>query len=149
MSGVEVAGLILGAIPLIIEGYDRSQKAFVAFDTYRHYPKELTKLDAKIGAQKTMFRNTCVNLLSAITNDRSMVHAMLSEPSHAGWQDEEIQRTLAARLNALDESFVSCQRTMDQIHQTLRDICRETGPFQTVLVANNKVRLLPRFFSSG
>ena len=139
MSGIEVAGLVLGAIPLIIEGFNRSQKAFAAFNTYRHYPKELTKLDAKIGAQKTVFRNNCINLLSTITNDRQKVHAMLSETSHSGWQDENMHSTLASRIDALDESFTSCQRTMDQIYQALRDICRESEAFQTVLMASNEV----------
>jgi len=140
MSGVEVAGLILGAIPLIIEGFNQSQKAFAAFDIYRHYPRELTKLDAKIGAQKTVFRNNCINLLSVVTNDRPKVHAMLSESSHAGWHDDDIHSTLAGRINALDESFTSCQRTMDQICQALRDICREAESFQTVLMVDDEVR---------
>lgn len=143
MSGVEVAGLILGAIPLIIEGFKRSQIAFAAFDTYRHYPKELTKLNAKISAQKTVFRNNCINLLSTITNDRPKVDAMLTEISHAAWQDAAMYNTLATQVEALDESFTSCQRTMEQIDNALQSICKETEAFQAILIANSEVRLLP------
>jgi hypothetical protein len=142
MSAIDVAGLILGVIPLIVEGFDHYKRAFAAFNTYRHYPKELTKLDAKIGAQKTVFRNNCINLLSTITNDRPKVHAMLSDLSHAGWQNEDIHKNLANRIDALDESFTSCQRTMNQIHQVLQEICREIESFQTILIANNEVRRL-------
>lgn len=141
MSGAEVAGLLLGAIPLVIEGYDRSEKAFAAFDTYRHYPKELTKLQAKLGAQKTVFRNNCINLLSTISNDRKKVYAMLSEPSHIGWQDDDMHLTLASRIEALDESFTSCQRTMEQIYEALQNISREVEAFQSILNSNNDVRL--------
>lgn len=187
MSGIEVVGLVLGAIPLIIEGFNRSQKAFAAFNTYRHYPKELTKLDAKskscvcpgpktsshyvkdpnislsvqllnfsliilrhtlipaVVAQKTVFRNNCINMLTTLTNDRQMVLSMLSDTSHMGWQDENFQSTLAVKVDALDESFMSCQRTMDQIRYALRDICRETEAFRNVLMATNEVIPFQKF----
>ncbi|RDW57644.1 hypothetical protein BP6252_13726 [Coleophoma cylindrospora] len=138
MSGVEVAGLLLGAIPIALEAYDRSERAFSAFDVYRHYPKELKKLEAKLGAQKTVFRNNCINLLSTISDDRSRVYAMLSEPSHSGWQDQDIHHALASRSNALDESFTSCQRTMEQIHEALQSIGKEAEEFQHVLASNSE-----------
>jgi hypothetical protein len=149
MSGIEVAGLVLGAIPLIVECFESSQKAFRAFDTCRHYPKELTKLDAKIGAQKTVFRNTCINLLSTITNDRPKVNAMLSRSSHAGWQDEELQSTFANQLGALDESFTSCQRTMNQIHRTLQGICQDIEEFQALLTVDSEVMVFPDILDFG
>jgi hypothetical protein len=140
MSGAEVAGLLLGAIPLVIEGYNRLEKAFAIYETYRSYPKELKKLEAKLGAQKTVFRNNCINLLSTISNDRPMVYAMLSESGHIGWQDDGIHRKLASRVEALDESFLSCQRTMEQIYEALQSISREVEAFQSILNPPNEVR---------
>jgi hypothetical protein len=63
MIGFEIVGVILGVIPLIIEGIDRSQTAFAVFAVYHHYAKELSKLDSKLGVQRTVFRNNCINLL--------------------------------------------------------------------------------------
>jgi hypothetical protein len=140
MSGIEVAGLLLGVIPLVIEGYHGLEKAFAIYEAYRSYPKELKKFEAKLGAQKTVFRNNCINLLSSISNDRPKVYAMLSDSGHVGWHDGDIHRRLANRVEALDESFLSCQRTMEQIHEALQSISREVEAFQVILNPPNEVR---------
>jgi DNA repair ATPase RecN len=139
MSGFEIVGVILGVIPLIIEAFDRSEQAFAAFAAYRRYPKELAKLDSKLGAQKTVFRNNCNNLLSTITNDRQKVHDMLSQPSHEAWQDKILQQNFKNNVGALDQSFESCQQTMEQIYEALQSISQETEDFKAALAVDPMV----------
>ncbi len=139
MSGFEITGVILGVIPLIIEAFNRSEQAFAAFATYRRYPKELAKLDSKLGAQKTVFRNNCINLLSTITSDRQKVHDMLSQPSHEAWHDNMLHQTFKVRIEALDQSLESCQRTMEQIYEALQSISLETEDFKAALVVDPEV----------
>ena len=150
MIGIDVAGLLLGAIPVIIEGYGSLEKTFAFFETLRSFPREIKKLDAKLGTQKTVFRNNCINLLSALSDDRHAVYAMLSESTHVNWQNENFSRKLADRVDAgaLDESFLSCHRTMNLIHESLQSINREVEGFKSVLNPPNEVSGLVEKFGS-
>lgn len=65
ISGVEVAGLLLDAISLIIEAFYHWGRAYDAFATHQKYPRETMKTDSKLGAQKRIFRNSCINLLAS------------------------------------------------------------------------------------
>ncbi|TPX08989.1 uncharacterized protein E0L32_009568 [Thyridium curvatum] len=83
MSGVElIVGAVLGAIPIALEAYDRSGRVFQVFSTsVKRYPSEVLLLETRLGAQKAIFRNNAVNLLTAITKDRVRVQEVLDKPS--------------------------------------------------------------------
>ena len=139
MSGLEAVGLFLGIIPLIIEAFDHCGRTYDAFATYQKYPKEIMKIDSKLGAQRTVFRNNCNNLLTKMTGDRQRAHDMLSKPSHEMWRDENLQESFLRQIDSLDQTLYSCRRTMEQIHDALKAISRETDGFRVLLNGEQKV----------
>jgi hypothetical protein len=148
MSGVEAVSLALAAIPLIIDAFDHSKKTIQAFSTYRGYPKEVKKLESKLGAQKTVFRNNCINLFSTLTDDPQIVQDMFSaRPLHGLWSKGHLTQILTYHLDSLDQTFDSCQQTMEQISQALQAISNDTERFNAVLDRNLEVRSL--YFSTG
>ena len=71
MSGIEfIVGTVLSAVPIALETYDRSGRVFEVFSVFKQYPREVLILEAKLRAQRTIFRNNAINLLTAITKDR-------------------------------------------------------------------------------
>ena len=139
MSGLEAVGLLLGIIPLIIEAFDHCERTYDAFSTYQKYPKEIMKMNSKLGAQRTVFRNNCNNLLTKMIGDRSRVYEMLSNPSHEMWGDRTLNATFLRYFESLDQTFYSCQRTMEQILEALKVIGRETDGFKVLLNGEQKV----------
>src|ERR1700761_1157222 len=117
MSGVEfIVGTVLAAVPLALEGYDRSGRGFEVFSAFRQYPREVLILEAKLSAQRTIFRNNAINLLTAITKDRAKVQEVLNRPSSdAARLDLAMAAAYQHRVDALDESFVACRQTTEQI----------------------------------
>ena len=132
MSGIEIAGLVLGSIPLILEAFDRSERTFDAFRTYRKYPKEIEKLNSRIGAQKTVFRNNCNTFLTILTDDRRRIHEMVHEPTSNAWNEQGLGALLKFRLDqrrveSISATLDSCHRTMKQILEALQDISATTA----------------------
>lgn len=131
MSGVEfILSAVLAVIPLAIEAYDHSERVFEVFSVFKQYPREVVKLDAKLGAQRTIFRSHAINLLTAVTNDPQKVQDVICQPS-----SEEAKRglTLSAlyrnRVDSLNESFISCRQTLVQINNSLELLYTEAQAF--------------------
>jgi hypothetical protein len=131
MSGFEIAGIVLALVPLALEGYDRSWRVFEVFSIFKQYPREVDILEAKLGAQRTIFRNNCIDLLTAITKDRVKVQEVIDQPSSkVARQGLVIASLYQNRVDALDESFVACRRTIEEIHHTLELLCLQLETFR-------------------
>lgn len=144
MSGVElIVGAVLGAIPIALEAYDRSGRVFQVFSTsVKRYPSEVLLLETRLGAQKTIFRNNAVNLLTAITKDQVRVQEVLDKPSSDAAKAGLVMSSLYVRkLGALDESFVSCRQTADQINKALQRLCLQAETFRAEVGTKRDVTL--------
>ncbi|KAF4438424.1 hypothetical protein F53441_12812 [Fusarium austroafricanum] len=131
MSGVEfIVGAVLGAVPVAVETYDRSKRVFQIFSTFRHYPREVKTVEAKIGAQRAIFRNNAINLLDEITKDRSSVqHVMNRSASDAVIPSLTMATAYHHRLDALRDSFTACHETAEQMQNTLQKLCDQLEEF--------------------
>jgi hypothetical protein len=132
MSGIEfIVGTVLAAVPIALETYDRSGRVFEVFSVFKQYPREVLVLDAKLSAQRTIFRNNAINLLTAITKDRVMVQEVMDRPSSKTARLALVMASVyPQRMDALDESFVACRQTAEQIHSTLQQLCYQFNAFQ-------------------
>ncbi|KPM36581.1 hypothetical protein AK830_g9997 [Neonectria ditissima] len=141
MSGVEfILSAVLAAIPLAIEAYDHSERVFESFSVFKQYPREVLKLEAKLGAQRTIFRNHTINLLTAITNDRDTVQDVMSRPSsEEARQGLMLNALYRNRVDSLKGSFLSCQKTVAQINDSLQRLCSEAQAFRVHLSQDQDV----------
>ena len=137
MSGIEIAGLIIGSIPLILEAFDRSERTLDFFRTCGRYAKELTKLNSILGAQRSIFRNNCINLLSTVTSDPGRAHEIVAmSPTDAtAWFNsahKEYDLTLSPNMPA-SETLRSCRSVLLLIQQSLETITQELEGFRVDL----------------
>ncbi|KAI1768110.1 hypothetical protein GGR53DRAFT_524831 [Hypoxylon sp. FL1150] len=132
MSGIEfIVGTALASIPLALEAYDRSGRVFEVFKTFKHYPREVILLEAKLSNQKTIFRNNAVILLTAITKDRAKVQEVMKQPSSpAAREDLAIASLYEHHLDSLDESFSSCRQTAEQVNSSLQFLYAQFETFR-------------------
>ena len=143
MSGIEfIVGTVLAAVPIALETYDRSGRVFEVFSVFKQYPREVLILEAKLSAQRTIFRNNAINLLTAITKDRVKVQEVMKQPSS---QAARVGLVMASvyqhRVDALDESFVACRQTAEQIHNTLQLLYFQSEAFRAEVGENQEVSL--------
>ncbi|RSL49404.1 hypothetical protein CEP54_012452 [Fusarium duplospermum] len=126
-----IVGTVLAGVPIVLEAYDRYWDLSKGFTTFRHYSKELVKLDTILNTQKTLFRGNIVKLLTAITNDTERAHGLLSERSTETWETLRLETTNSEqRLESLRDTFTSWKATLDQVLSSVTTICLEVEGFQ-------------------
>ncbi|KAI0388113.1 hypothetical protein F5Y04DRAFT_286997 [Hypomontagnella monticulosa] len=134
MGGIELIGVIIGAIPLVIEAYDHSDSAVRGISTLskESFVGELRRLQSRFRTQRAIFRVTASSLHNVMENDENRVMERLS--SHLSWEvgsqgvlkeDHEDNQ-----LDSLNELLESCQEALQQILEDLGCITATLEKFQ-------------------
>jgi tRNA threonylcarbamoyladenosine modification (KEOPS) complex Pcc1 subunit len=144
MSGIEfIIATVLAAVPIALEAYDRSNRVFEVFAVFRQYPREVLTLEAKLSAQRTIFRNNAINLLRAITRDQAAVQEVMSQPSSKSLRECLVQNpAYQLRQDALEESFMTCHQTAQQIQHALEQLYLHAEAFGADLGQRQEVSRL-------
>ncbi|EEU40090.1 uncharacterized protein NECHADRAFT_76030 [Fusarium vanettenii 77-13-4] len=126
-----IVGTVLAGVPIVLEAYDRYWDLSKGFTTFRHYSKELVKLDTILNTQKTLFRGNITKLLTAITNDPERARGLLSERSKETWETLKLETINSEqRLESLRDTFTSWKATLDQVLLSVTAICFEVESFR-------------------
>ncbi|KAI8679353.1 hypothetical protein NCS57_00213300 [Fusarium keratoplasticum] len=126
-----IVGTVLAGVPIVLEAYDRYWDLSKGFTTFRHYSKELVKLDTILNTQKTLFRGNIIKLLIVITNDPERARGLLSERSKETWETLKLETINSEqRLESLRDTFTSWKATLDQVLSSVTAICLEVESFR-------------------
>jgi hypothetical protein len=121
MSGIEIAGLVFGVIPLVVEvleHYKAAKGRLVAFARHAEVAWD-TQLRFQIASAN--FNNDCRLLLQSVVAHSADVSEMMQRPTDKRWQQQgsEIEK----RLRGLMEGdYDLCENIVTRV----RDILRET-----------------------
>lgn len=131
----EVAGIVLGVIPLIVEAIESYEKIGDLILTYRRYSKEVRKFNTEIAVQRVIFQNECVLLLSQVVDDERALHDMFNEPAHGLRNflrnDDNLDRKLLQRMNErVHDSYKQIVALLGLIRQSLEQIYGETKNYE-------------------
>jgi thymidylate synthase len=122
MSGIEIAGLILGAIPILVNTLTHYADGVSTVERFFQYKRELSSLVRLLNLEVVMLRNTCEQLLDGIHN-ADPLEKMLDEPEGTTWKDLYLQEQLRSRLRnsygpyfeTLDEMYAAVQLLKDRL----------------------------------
>lgn len=127
MSGIEVAGLVLGAIPLLIsamEHFEETRK--VARDWWkirRAHRKDVGKLrDCEMKFQLNM-RELLQPLLLDGTISEEDYATFLGSTSNSGWERPDVQESLAERLSDCRDRYLE---KLDEMNELLVRLAKAT-----------------------
>jgi hypothetical protein len=96
MSGLEVAGVVLGSLPLVISALEHYANGIHTAKRYWRYKLELRSLILQIDTERGIFLNTLEQLLSGLVRIEHMTE-FLSNPGGLAWHDVEVQLKLRLR----------------------------------------------------
>ncbi|KAF2769568.1 hypothetical protein EJ03DRAFT_351075 [Teratosphaeria nubilosa] len=80
MSGIEVVGLVLGAIPLVISGLQYYGEGIRTIKVIRNYSKEFADIKRRLEVEEMLFRSTIISLLSDCVDDERLNGLLDCEP---------------------------------------------------------------------
>ncbi|KAF2651382.1 hypothetical protein K491DRAFT_682204 [Lophiostoma macrostomum CBS 122681] len=118
MSGVEVAGLALGALPILIQAIESYNESLDPLKSFVRWERELPQLIRKLRNEHVHYAQTMRQLLEPITTDFELAE-MLSEPGGQLWKDKAMVSKLEGKLQ---ESYFAYQSTVVDIERIMKKI---------------------------
>lgn len=123
MSGFEIAGLVLGAIPLITKAFDDYRRVIASVEVWRHYEVEVSCLILNLNSEHHRLEMICGTYLSSLDPDTD-IDSMRSDPFGPLWKDEVVQRKIKARL---ESSYGKFQLVMEEFRKAINFIKDKLG----------------------
>jgi hypothetical protein len=105
MSGLEVAGIVLGALPLIITALEHYAKGVSTAKRFWSYKSEVRFLLLQINTESGIFVNTIEQLLTGIVRNDQMAKLMASVGAEE-WQDKVVEQRLKDRLRGAYQVYL-------------------------------------------
>ncbi|KAI1820533.1 hypothetical protein F4861DRAFT_54467 [Xylaria intraflava] len=117
MSGLEVVGVVLGAIPLLITAVEKYERGIRTIQIMRRRAKVMHSLAMALSTEQTILRNTCETLLGGIVDPEDM-SPLLAEPFGLLWQDPNLQVLVERRLDHTLGDFKALVHSMkDSVYE--------------------------------
>ena len=124
MSGVEAAGFVLAAFPLIISALDHYQEGFESLQDWWRFRAEFVGFIHEIGTQSVLFSENLEELLRPIVLSDAEMDALLTDPGGRAWNDPDLETRLQQRL---PQSYGWYRCTIDDINVIMEKLKAKLG----------------------
>lgn len=123
MSGLEVAGLVLGAFPIAIEVLGRYKEVARRLGFWYKIAAEHKKCDSQLKYHRIVYVSNLKRLLLPLTGlDDTRIDELLDNPAGKVWSEARTAENLEKRLGDSHEIYLQC---MEEFHEWLKAINSE------------------------
>ncbi|KAF2136284.1 uncharacterized protein K452DRAFT_280214 [Aplosporella prunicola CBS 121167] len=129
MSGIEVAGLVFGLVPIICQILESYRQVNERITTFRRYHKAAADITLDFQLEERAFRSECKHVLSAIGLDQQELADMLQHIGANQWQDRDIEHRLNDLLGAETTVY---EELVLKIREQLREITRDLAALSSI-----------------
>ena len=100
MSGLEIVGVVLGALPVAVLTLELYEKGAATSRRYKRHEQELKWVKLQIRTERMEFDNIVSHLLTEAGVVVSNVAIMMDDPGGAAWQNTATASLLERRLGS-------------------------------------------------
>ncbi|KAH7119992.1 hypothetical protein B0J11DRAFT_535004 [Dendryphion nanum] len=122
MSGLEIAGVLLGSFPLIISGLEHFRDAAKVRGFFIHVRKEYDKCHSNVEYHEILYKRNLKELLLPIVKDVGEAARLVDDPGGVAWSSKDLEKHLKGRLN---ESYDLYIRTIFEMNETIEELGKE------------------------
>lgn len=124
MSGIEIAGLLLGAFPLLVSALENYRQSAEVLEDWWQIKKEYKRCKNEIKAQELAFENNLERFLLPLVVDDDEIATLIAEPGGERWKDPTLEDKLKDRL---PKSYGLFLDTIYDIKSTVDGLKEELG----------------------
>lgn len=121
MSGVEAAGLVLAAFPLLISALEDYRQGFEVLEDWWQIQREYKKCKQNLKLQKLVFEENLEELLRPIVRDEDELSLLLADPGGGKWKDRGLEQDLKERLPKSYEIYLEIIDEVNRVMENLKD----------------------------
>jgi hypothetical protein len=134
MSGFEIAGVVLGAFPLIISGLENWHNVAKVGKLLIKTRVEYTNCLGDVKYYQIWYKRTLEELLRQIVNDEDEVGRLVGDPGGKDWSSQALQDRLEGRLQESYYLYMDIINRMNEITKNLRsELCLDSATIQSKL----------------
>ncbi|KAF4996932.1 hypothetical protein FDECE_12255 [Fusarium decemcellulare] len=129
MAGFEIAGIVLGSLPLLISAIEHYESNLDRATAFFKWQDELGRALRRFWYQHSLYEMTLRNVLKDIASPIE-VEEMISEPQHDLWASLKLREKLEDRLKSAYRPYLLTIKEMESCMKTLAghlDIERQIG----------------------
>ncbi|KAK3309627.1 uncharacterized protein B0T15DRAFT_8968 [Chaetomium strumarium] len=132
MSGFEVAGVVLGTLPLVITAVE----AYINFlKDWGRITSELKSIHRQLTTERAKLYNVCDQLLGDVVPQKD-IEPMLADPFGPLWQHDQTKTKIRRRLwnsyDSFEETVLEIQKALETVQQRLRIDVTDDGQVKWV-----------------
>ena len=132
MSGLEVVGVVLGALPLIISAFEHGQSLAKKWNLLANFNSENLKVWNDVKDEELMYRLQLQTLLAPLVRDGDMtkdrLETLLLSPRSDSWKDADLDAALRRRLGeAYDRYMGNVEEIQALAWQLLEPLARSSA----------------------
>ena len=129
MSGFEVVGVLLGAIPLVISTLEHYRDGVRTISRWRKFDRELQSLIRNLETERVKLQNVCEKLLIGLVPP-SRIEAMVGNPLGDLWLEKETQKKIQTLLW---NSWGVFRETVAAVNTAINEMVKRLGDGASVL----------------
>ncbi|KAM0549446.1 hypothetical protein ACHAPJ_009432 [Fusarium lateritium] len=122
MSGFEVAGIVLGSIPIVVSALEFYMKGLGTLQNFRSYKRIIKSLILVLKTEHVNLQNICEKLLVGIA-PQTRIEEMIRDPFGDLWKETEIFNKLRLRLwsslQVFDERVQDMREAIEEMMEKL------------------------------
>lgn len=116
MSGLEIAGVVLGVIPLFVSAIEHYEDGIRPFKTLKLavYRQELSNYRTKLSLEYGLYTNTLEELLANIVPEDE-ASSMITQGYSPVWKQLDLEHKLKRRLGNAHTTYLMVMRQMQDV----------------------------------
>lgn len=124
MSGIELAGLVLGAFPIALAALGKYRDVAETLGTFWRIRREHQQWTHSLNICKLAFEQNLEELLLPLIVDDDELQWLVQNPDAPKWRDPELEDRLRERL---PKSYGLYLETMSRIQHVMVEVTQELG----------------------
>ena len=124
MSGIEIAGLVLGSFPIILNCLDYYRQGFEPLEEWWNFRTHFIAFIDDISHQMMRYNENMIRLLDPIIADSDSLTALVRDAKDPRWTDGSLISPLGQRLAGEHGRFLRVVKRMEEVVADLKKLLR-------------------------
>jgi hypothetical protein len=120
MSGIEVAGLVLGAFPLLIRALESYREGAEVVSDWWRIETAYTKCKQHLKYHQLLFEGNIERLLLPLVVDDDKLKQLMENPAGTAWEDPKLEKKLQERLPKTYDTFLGVVIDINKLMESLK-----------------------------
>ena len=121
MSGLEVAGVVLGAFPLAIAALEQRRELSRRLGLWQTIRPEYLTCKTDLGFHRATITSHLRQLLLPLAVDDTTISRLLADPGGEGWKDPSVDGLLKERLGEKYELYFEYMKGLERVMEKVEE----------------------------